>query len=743
MRHLLPLLALLLLLTAASAQEGPNLLTNADFSAGLGEDGNPVGWAWWKAGGEPGFGFVKDPEGDYLQVTLPDRASNARMSQGLKLPANSYYRATLECRAIADAGVAPELALRIAFPTPRGLWRIWAYTDPALEGEWQTLSLEFLVPNENEPGDMKLHIGNNGETGRIDIRSASLVELPLSDWQRENAHVTGEGHIYFPKHAAPPAAPEYSEELREAGLFWWQPADHDGVTPWDAHEEPLERLEMSVPAGSRASAVVVLEATRDLTGIRLRTPHSLSGFGWDVGVSHLRVWRQRDGHHGGFYHDIPELLEPLPETVDLKAGERLQLLIALHSNRRNRETPALSFEAFTEAGDGAGAARASFDLVGQSSTEFLAPSPEGIVWGLYPDPGHWLSYTDKQLQDELLWLRDCGINSMLLYVLSALTLPETLTDANLDAALADWRASLEEWSARYIAPLYALGYGPTLVANVQSLDTALARPMGEEVVVDGAYNPHVLEYERRFLQVLEDLRIERGWPEFTWHVIDEPGSGLNPIALAEFGLLKEMGLRAFSTANKPSAVRDFADLLDDFCASSGVFGNPDEAARAHEWLAHRDDARLWLYGGAGTYTGQEGTMAANRWGTGFLVWRNGTTGQFYWTFQRVTGSSFDDFDGKRGKDFCLTYPDPAGGASLSTLQWEGICEGIVDYRHLVTLEAEIVRAREDGRADVANRVAGELEALRAELWAQEERPTNRMLDDWRERVAGWIAELAG
>lgn len=67
----------------------------------------------------------------------------------------------------------------------------------------------------------------------------------------------------------------------------------------------------------------------------------------------------------------------------------------------------------------------------------------------------------------------------------------------------------------------------------------------------------------------------------------------------------------------------------------------------------------------------------------------------------------------------------------------------MDYRHLVTLEAEIVRAREDGRADVANRVAGELEALRAELWAQEERPTNRMLDEWRERVTGWIAELAG
>lgn len=744
MRRALMPIATMLLCAALHAQDAPNLLTNADFSAGLDAQSNPVGWAYWTAGGEPTFALIED-EGHYVQVTLPDRASNARMSQGLDLPEAHFYRATCECRVIADAGVAPELAMRIAFQTPIGLWRIWAHSDPALEGEWQTLSLDFIVPNERQPGDMKLHIGNNGETGRIEIRHASVIELPLTDWQRENAHVTDEGHVYFPKHAAPPPEPAYPEELREAGLFWWQPADRDGATPWDAldtqFDGPLQRLVLNAPAGGRDSAVVVLEATRDLEGIRLPF-REVQANGWTLTFRKLRVWRQRDGHRGGFYHEIPELVEPLPESVDLKAGERLQVFITASATEDVvAHTRHQIMEADAHTPEQPMAPRAMFELVVEAGAYHLAPSPEGVVWGLYPDPGHWLSYTDEQFLEELLWLRDCGMNSMLLYVLAALELPETLTDANLDETLVNWRASLEGWGERYIAPLYALGYGPTLVANVQSLDTRLAAAMGVEVVVDGAYNPRVLEYERRFLQVLEDLRVERGWPQFTWHVIDEPGSGRNVVASAEFGLLQEMGLRGFSTANNPGAIRDFADVLDDFCASAGALDSPERVARAHEWLAHRDDANLWMYGGAGTYTGQEGSMAVNRWGTGFLTWRNGASGQFFWTFQRTSGDPFDDFDGKRLKDFCLTYPDPAGGASLSTLQWEGICEGIVDYRHLAMLEAEIARARDHGRADVADRVVGELDALRAELWAQEEPPTNRMLDAWRERVAGWIVQL--
>ncbi|MGC9316887.1 MAG: hypothetical protein ACP5KN_02480 [Armatimonadota bacterium] len=738
------------------AQDAQNVLTNGDFSA-VADDGTPVGWAYWVKGGQPAFRIVDAPDGSYVEVTIPDRESNSRMSQGLDLPDAHYYRATCECRVLAADEVPPSFAMRIAFMTPRGLWRVWEYTDGALEGRWQTLTREFVVPNEAEPGDIKFHFGTNGEPGQIQIRNVRLVEIPLTDYQRENVHVTDEGHRYFPKHTAPPPEPDLPEEIREAGLFWWQPADRDGATPWDVPDTAFDQLNpalnLAAAAGSSARLIFVIEATRDIADVGVVLPQMMAppeiGPWGRLEASLVRVWRQRDGHRGGFYHEVPELLEPIPTGIvrglrDLKAGERLQVMLRFQAapGARPRETRVDLRAVGTDPGQGR--QETHIPLTVTVLPFELAPAPDEVVWGLYPDPGRWQSYTDEQLMAELQWLRECGINSMLLYVLGVLELPEALTDENVEQALADWRAALAEWGDRYMVALMDAGFGPRLVANVQSLDTMLARAMGVEPVSDGVYNPKLLEYERRFVQVLEDLRAERGWPELTWHMIDEPGGGRNVAATAEFELIDQMGLRGFTTANQPAVIRDFADILDDFCAGAGVLNSPEKARRAHEWLAHRDDATLWQYGGAGTYTGQEGSMGVNRWGTGFLTWRNGASGEFFWTFQRTSGDPYDDFDGtKRGKDFCLTYPAPEGGRSVSTLQWEGICEGIIDYRHLVMLEAEIEAARQRGaaEADTAGRIAGELDGLRESLWSLAEPPSNRMLDDWRAQVAAWIMEL--
>ncbi len=734
------------LCAACTAQEGESILVNGDLAQVDGE-GNPVGWSYWVDAGEAELTIVRDEDdGPYARIVLPDRASNSRLLQGLDLPDASYHRASFEVRTIAEGAVPPQIGMRVAFETPRGKWRVWAHNDPSLDGRWHTVELDFIVPNESRGGNVKFYIGQNGEPGEIHMRKVRVVELELTDWQKANAHVTDQGHIYYPRQTGPPPErPELPEAAIDRGFFWWRPADGDGATPWDVFvhlpADAAPGTMLRVAGGARASAVIVLEAVRDIEGLHIEVPEPFPAQGhFEVGA--LRVWRQRDGHRSGFYHEVPELLEPLPEAVELPAGGRLQLLVTfvaeagappgdlvvgLHARVADGEPVLIPIEVIIQ----------PFDL---------APCPDKTVWGLYPDPGRWGGYTDEQLMAELRWLRECGINSLLLYLpYDALNPFEPLTDGNLEEALAAWRAALERWGDRYMAAFLAAGFGPAFVANAQGMDRNLARVMGVDMIAeDGKYDAKLLEYDRRFLQVLEDLRIKRGWPELTWHTIDEPGNGRNVAASAEFKLIDDMGLRGFTTANQPMVIRDFADVLDDFCAGQTVFRSREDMQRAHRWLAHRDDARLWHYGGAGTYTGQEGAMAPNRYGTGFLTWLYGASGEFFWTFQRVSADPYDDFDGtKRGKDFCLAYPAPEGGRSLSTLQWEGIREGIIDYRHLAMVEDEVAAARERGgvEAEKADRIAGELDALRDVLWALEEPPTNRMLDDWRAQLADWIMEL--
>jgi len=738
------IVAPMLLASLTWAQGGADAVVNGDF-ARLTDEGLPADFSYWVDAGEVGAEMVDDPGGRYLRLSFGDLEDNARLLQGLDLPDASYHRASFEVRTIARGAVPPQVGLRVAFETPIGKWRVWAHNDPTLDGQWHTVAIDFLVPNEASGGNIKFHLGQNGEPGEIHLRTIRVVELPLTDYQREHAHVTAEGHTYYPKQPAPPPArPELPQAALDRGFFWWTPADGDGATPWDGFQRlPVDAAPgtmLSVAGGASASTVIVIEAARDLPDLRIEVPEPFVAQG-QFEVRTLRVWRQRDGHRSGFYHDVPELLEPLPARVDLAAGERLQLFVTFVA------------EAGAPLGDLVTGLRAR---VGEAEPVLipievvlqpfdLAPSPADVVWGLYPDPGRWQAWTDEQFMAELRWLRACGINSLLLYMpFDALNPYEPLTDDNVEAALAGWRAALERWGDRYMTAFLAAGFGSHLVANVQGMDVNLARIMGVEVIgADGAYNPKLLEYNRRFLQVLEDLRRERGWPEFTWHVIDEPGSGRNVVATAEFELIQAMGLRGFTTANAPMILRDFADLTDDFCAGHAVFPTREDAERAHDWLAHRTDANLWHYGAAGTYNDQEGAMAPNRYGAGFLTWIYGATGEFFWTFQRLSGDPWDDFDGPRTKDFCLAYPAPGGGASLSTLQWEGICQGIVDYRHLAMLEGLVAAARAAGgvEAEKAARIAGELDRLRDTLWGLEEPPGNRMLDDWRARLAGWIMEL--
>jgi hypothetical protein len=498
---------------------------------------------------------------------------------------------------------------------------------------------------------------------------------------------------------------------------------------------------LPVAGGGDASTVLVLEAIQSLKGVSVHLSNVPASM--EATLKRVDVWRQRVGFRSGFYTDTPERLLDLPAAMDLKAGQRLQLFLRIKAGASAR--PGAHLLAISVEQDGRPVFKTPVEVQIQPFTLSAdAPQP---VWGLYPDPGRWKNFTPEGMDRELNWLHDCGIRTLLLYMpLDTISANKPLSDDNLTVALAHWRMALNEWGDRYMDHFIKAGFGPVWVCNVQSLPRTLARvaelkAMGEED--RGQYNPRLLRYIRAYLEVIDQVRRQRHWPEFYYHLVDEPGGGTNAAAVAEFSVLRDLKLKGYTTANQATVVRDFRGSIDLFAVSNGVFVNPAELARLQGWLADYPNAQLWWYGAAGTYSGQDGRINKDRFGMGFFTWLVGAKGGFLWTYQRVSGSPFDDFDGSH-MDACLTYPpeDPAqqySGRPVSTLQWEGVRQGMTDYRYLQLLDQRLAAHRGN---ETARKIEAEVGALRKEIW---NRPAggvpNRTLNEWRAKVAQWIMML--
>ena len=726
-----------------------NELANADFSQ-LDATGQPLQWSFGKVDGNPTCRVVNDGEGSRIVIDLA-QGDGARLVQGLKhLPKERYYAFSGEYRLTSKGTMLPNLAVRLSADTKKGLWRIWDYSQPK-EGVWQTMQLDFIVPSDMTGKGVGLtyFINDNRMPGTIEVRNVKVVELPLTDYQKQHAYITAEGTLYYPRQTQPTAPnPALPPSVTGKPLFWWTGQDADGVLNSEAlNAKQVNRpLDLPVAAGGDNASVFVLEANRPLNQISLR----LKGVPGDMTAQLQRVdlWRQRMGYRGGFYDFLPERVLDLPSAVDLAAGERYQLFLHLAANEKVK--PGASHKlsvAVVQEG------KEIFEVpVAVKVQPFALPAdaPQP-TWGLYPDPGRWANMTPEAMNRELKWLHDSGIRTLLLYMpLRSIAASKPINEQNLDQALAAWRTALHGWGDQYMDRFIKAGFGPLWVCNVQSLPQYVAdatglKKMGEED--RGQYSPQLLAYIEKFLAVIEEVRKERNWPEFYYHLVDEPGGGTNQAAIAEYSVLRKLKVKGFTTANQAAVVRDFREDISIFNVSNVVYTGPSELKHVQDWLAEYPHAQQWWYGAAGAYSGQDGVMHQNRYGMGFYTWLTGAKGAFLWTYQRISGSAFDDFDGA-AKDAAMTYPpedeaERRAGKIVSTLQWEGMRAGMTDYRYLQLLDQLLENAERRGHTARTRKIAGEVEALRATIWKD---PlgysfSNRTLDSWRQQVAGWITQL--
>jgi len=382
-----------------------------------------------------------------------------------------------------------------------------------------------------------------------------------------------------------------------------------------------------------------------------------------------------------------------------------------------------------------GGQRSQAAKLGIEVLPYTLRTPPGIIWGLYPDTARWAQFDNEQIAAELKAFREHGMNALMLYPLASAQW--TWEDGKLAADFSRFRNQMRLYKEA--------GLGGPMVMSIQSSEGFITRLTGHKRDEDEG---KFWDAYRQMLALFKQESIEQKWPEFCLHSVDEPHSGPKlEAAIRTLKVIKEAGFKTFNTCYG-KAVRDALDpWLDYRCYNNIGFlscrtrEGTDELRK--ETLETGDT--FWWYG-TGCYTNgaliQDGNVLVNRFMGGVHFWRTGATGCWSWTFLRAKGNAYDDFDGgnqREHKDACIAYHTPDGKALVPTLQWEGLREGVDDYRYLYTLKALTEEARKSGQGravELANTAEAKLNKM-IEAMPWNCRPggtTNADLDRFREQV---------
>lgn len=188
----------------------------------------------------------------------------------------------------------------------------------------------------------------------------------------------------------------------------------------------------------------------------------------------------------------------------------------------------------------------------------------------------------------------------------------------------------------------------------------------------------------------------------------------------ELKYARQSGYKTWCNLSPELAEKSHA-YLDAVCFYADLFGNEK---KGREIIEHfRKLGKEIYYIAAGTYTLQDFDLMPNRYNVGYFFWKSGCDGTAIWTFQRTCGDPYNDFDATY-RDHLLVYPPrQSGGEPVSTIAWEGIREGVRDFRYLYTLEEIVKEAERNNRQDIVAKGRAVLDFIRQAIpWYNEFSP---------------------
>jgi hypothetical protein len=517
------------------------------------------------------------------------------------------------------------------------------------------------------------------------------------------------------KHVDDRPMPQFGDADRRRGYAvfarHWSEVVYPNTVP-RAHELS-PRLRIFASPGEYEPATFTVHPLKDIAGAKVTATALTSGKATiaaeNIDIRSVRFMRVRPNYSlFNSYHIAPDVLMPI-EPMDLTAGcnQRYWITVRVPVGAQ----PGVYEGRVTfrpEAGEAA-----EVPLLVRVLPIVLKTNPEHIYGMYYRDPLAQLNdraspqandYHRYKAERERQDMVDHGMNT---YISSVSGL------ARDDEGR--WTIDGEETERRLaVDRKYGLADRPLVVSfAVEHWYRKLVDPqgLGSHLRLVRSDVPDSFFAEvTRMVEVIEQERKRRGWPEFLYYPIDEPSTSepaVNFMVNVLRAIKRVPGVRTYVTAD-PShdQFEPMWPYVDIWCCQPFVFGHD----RIRQ-LSRERKIEFWCYpnhiSGENDHTPVRG--ARMTWGFGF--WRSGFRALIPWIYQSSTGDPWNYLDGSSMDFFNRSTPE---GDPIPVAMWEAYREGIDDGRYLYTLHSLATEARQ--RSAAVAQAAARAERTVRELW---------------------------
>ncbi|MGE0550484.1 MAG: glycoside hydrolase domain-containing protein [Kofleriaceae bacterium] len=580
-------------------------------------------------------------------------------------------------------------------------------------------TFSFITPTGTTHA--RVYVTNTGR-GTVSFDAVALTRIDAST--RTSKLVGNTRFLFTPRTNLADAAlsSTLASQYQSRGYIHYRRSDPRFTYPNSIPQvsEVTAKLETFTTPGQHVGLWFTTYALQNINNVQLSLTGSLSRIGGggsisqsNVALKMIRFWEQRSTWETTNYYVIPELLEELSTVttpINIVSGTNQGFWVHI---KVPPGTPAGTYTGqltFNATGRPSSTIAIELEVLG-----FTLEKPSWINWVMYSDLTHKYSrgkhtggaYSEVELDRYLAEMKEYGISGI------------------VDSAYGRTNGTLSFDLATNIARLFKRSgmSGPLgLSASLQYM-TAEAIGFAPSDWTWMTYHPGLAtpEFEsayRQRLTQMDNIIRSAGVTNWYYYLTDEPAERAK-LDLAKWEARNAKALPVpIKTMTSLYPFIQLTELVGDLDVDMNAFPaiSQSDSSRYRNLVAANNSA-LW-YLGAGSYSTQEGGLMPNRYNAGFLFYKVGATAHMSWTYQDYIGSPFDDLDGTgvEPKDACITYPAQTistSRASIATLQWEGIREGIDDYKYLHTFKLWMQRARDTGQnaaADAAQAVFTQLMA---------------------------------
>jgi hypothetical protein len=598
---------------------------------------------------------------------------------------------------------------------PISLWVYGSGNDEKINTKsttkWQKIVLEFV---KQKSGDAALFLQTSPRSSGWKGSTVWFDDVMLEDIsaKRQAIRINGAWVLSQQRYEKmdPPLSDSLKTKYARKGYILYQRKDPRYFYP-NSEPQSNEIISQGIKSSAAqkqtyASTWFMIYAMDNLKDIQISMADDLkSENGSSISKNNVQVklvyfWKQRSDLISAKYYDIPELLID-NTSVNMAKNENQGFWIQTRLSG--------SVKAGTYKGS------LLFQIAGKPSERipltievlpFDLETPVNIHWINYQNDERWDAMSDEQVHREIEATRDYGVDGMILEVYKG-GLPLKL-DAKGKVQCESRRISLYQKYRKELGM-----NGPLVIAPEKYLECWAGALVG--LKVDGM-DPNMSGLMEN--QTLQNAYVDsihaideliktagsKGFDDWYYYGTDEPFTRFIQKSKWENRLARKAGVKTASTCYPADELKIILPYLN-----ADITGEADTAEANHQRreLLKKANCEYWFLG-AGTYDDQEGGLMPNRYLAGFLFYKSGATASVHWTFQRVFGDPYNDFDGAGAtepKETCLTYPVKNSSSIqpyVSTLQWEGIREGVDDYKYSYTLAKWIERARAKGLTKAAS-----------------------------------------